>query len=604
VSFLAPWALLLGAAVGVPLLLHLLRRRTGETIQFPAVRYLLRMEREHAREVRLKNLILMVLRVAIILALAFAAARPIGRLPGLGHPPTAVAILLDNSLSSAAADADGPVLARLTAAARSIAEQASATDRLWLVTMDGVVIGGDRTAILDALSRVQPLDGAGDAQGALRRSAALVGESGTPNARIVLLTDGQSTTWTPVVPPEAMTAAISVVAVDGAARVNRAVTAVATEPLHWNPRGAVRATVAGGDSVTWRVIVDGRTVGRGSARSGATLLARVQTPARGWVAGAVELAPDELRGDDLRHFAAHVGEPPAVTVDAGSGPFLRGAVDALVQGGRAVRGTGVLLASAERAQRPGLLFAPSDPVKVADANRALDRAGVPWRFGARREGPAPLQGEGVEGAVARNWHVLTPAGDVSGADTLARVGAAPWAVAGDGYVLVASAAEANATDLTVRAAFVPWLDVLLSQWLAQGSVGAVEVAPGRVVRVPAAVETMESPDGTTQPVTAGVTREAPWKAGVYFWRRGNVRVGALVVNAEAAESDLAHLTADSLATRLGGTPLAVAPIDVGRATFAAGGARVLDRTFLVLALLLLLAETLVARRSIPKTQEA
>ena len=88
-SFLAPWALLLAAAVGVPLVLHLLRRRTGTRFDFPAVRYLLRAEKDHAREVKLRNMLLMLLRIGIVLALALAAARPIGPLfvPGLGHAP-------------------------------------------------------------------------------------------------------------------------------------------------------------------------------------------------------------------------------------------------------------------------------------------------------------------------------------------------------------------------------------------------------------------------------------------------------------------------------------------------------------------------------------
>ena len=74
-SFLAPWALFLAAAAGVPLVLHLLRRRTGTRFDFPAVRYLLRAQKEHAREVRLRNLLLMLLRVAIVVAIAFAASR-------------------------------------------------------------------------------------------------------------------------------------------------------------------------------------------------------------------------------------------------------------------------------------------------------------------------------------------------------------------------------------------------------------------------------------------------------------------------------------------------------------------------------------------------
>ncbi len=424
-----------------------------------------------------------------------------------------------------------------------------------------------------------------------------------PTGRIVVLTDGQASTWGRVGSLPAGSAPIAVVTMDGAPRANAAVTMVATEPLHWNPRGAVRATVSGGDSTTWRVIVEGRTLARGSAQPGATILARVQPTARGWVAGAVELAPDELRADDTRHFAAHVGEPPRITSDPASGPFLAGAVEALVRGGRAVRGTGVLLAAADRARKPALLFAPADPLHIPDANRALERAGIPWRFGARREGPAPLAGAGVDGAVARTWHVLSASGDVSGADTLVRVGGAPWAVAGDGYVLIASAADAAATDLTVRAAFVPWLDALLTQRLVEGSTGAVEVAPGRAGGGPASVDLLESPDGTAIPVRAGSARAAPWVAGVHFWRRGPERVGALVVNAEAAESDLAALSADSIADRLG-TASATSASEVGRATFAAGGRRVLDRSLLAVALLLLLAETLVARRGLPKPQEA
>jgi hypothetical protein len=101
-NFLAPFALALAGAATVPLLLHLLRRKLGEKIDFPAVRYLLRAEKEHSRQLKLRNLLLMLLRVLAVLALAFAAARPVGRLIGTGHAPTALAIVLDNSLSTSA----------------------------------------------------------------------------------------------------------------------------------------------------------------------------------------------------------------------------------------------------------------------------------------------------------------------------------------------------------------------------------------------------------------------------------------------------------------------------------------------------------------------
>jgi hypothetical protein len=358
----------------------------------------------------------------------------------------------------------------------------------------------------------------------------------------------------------------------------------------------VRATLRG-DSASWRVVLDGTSAARGTAAPGAAIVARAQPAARGWIAGALELEPDELRGDDVRHFAVHVGEAPAVSADAAGGAFLRGAVDALIDGGRARRGTQVWIGGAARARRPGILFAPSDPLGVADANRALERAGIPWRLGARRTGAAPLRGAGVSGAQARAWYALTfVGGATTRADTLVRVGNQPWAVAGDGYVLIASAADAEATDLPVRAAFLPWLDALLAERLSVAGGVALDVAPGASVTVPSGVSALEAPDGTTRNVVGGEPLAAPWTAGVYFWRRGDRRAGALVVNPEPDESDLTRLSADSLALVLGATRTLQDPARLGRETFAAGGRRALATPLLILALGLLAAESLVARR--------
>jgi len=81
-GFLAPLWLLAGAAAAVPLLIHLMRRRAGLRIDFPAVRYLVRAEREHSRDLRLRNLLLMILRVAAVLLITLAAAHPIVRMAG------------------------------------------------------------------------------------------------------------------------------------------------------------------------------------------------------------------------------------------------------------------------------------------------------------------------------------------------------------------------------------------------------------------------------------------------------------------------------------------------------------------------------------------
>ena len=141
-GFLAPLWLLAGAAAAVPLLIHLMRRRAGARIEFPAVRYLVRAEREHSRDLRLRNLLLMLLRVAAVLLITLAAAHPIIRMAGGGHARTALAIVLDNSLSTSAVEGGRPVLQQLQARAREVLQRASSTDRVWLVTADGVVHGG------------------------------------------------------------------------------------------------------------------------------------------------------------------------------------------------------------------------------------------------------------------------------------------------------------------------------------------------------------------------------------------------------------------------------------------------------------------------------
>ncbi|MFQ5845887.1 MAG: BatA domain-containing protein [Planctomycetota bacterium] len=103
IGFLQPIALLGLAAAAIPPLLHLIGRKLPPTVVFPAIRYLTATEREYSRRLKLRNLLLLVLRTVIIVLLVLAAARPVARVgAGTSHPPTALALVVDNSLSSGA----------------------------------------------------------------------------------------------------------------------------------------------------------------------------------------------------------------------------------------------------------------------------------------------------------------------------------------------------------------------------------------------------------------------------------------------------------------------------------------------------------------------
>ena len=299
----------------------------------------------------------------------------------------------------------------------------------------------------------------------------------------------------------------------------------------------------------------------------------------------------------------HVGAAPAVAAGPAAGMFARTAIDALAQDGRVARGSDILVGGAESSRRPGVFFAPTDAVQMGAANRALERANIPWTFGAVRSGPAPVTGAGLAGVSALRWYSLAPrtALEPGTVDTLAMVGSDVWAVAGDGYVLVASPLATDGTDLPLRASWVPWLGAAIADHLS-GDAGAItEAVPGATIARPAWAHELEEPDGTHREVSE--TRlQAPDRAGVYFWLRGTQRAGALVVNPEVEESDLARLSIATLQSRFSGAEVA-ATDNAGRwaaSAFSFSGRRALDSSFIVLGLLLLAAEAVVTRAIAPK----
>lgn len=600
-SFLAPLYLLLGAAAAVPLLLHLLRRNVAARVEFPAARYLLRAEQEHSRSLRLRNLLLMLLRVLLVLALALAAAGPFVRglgAAGGGHGTTAVAVVLDNSLSTTAITGGAPLFDTLRAAARLLLRTATPSDKLWLITADGRIHGGSRDALLAELDRITPMQGAGDLPLAVRRASAAVETAPVPARIVAVATDGQRTAWrgaTRIGGPA------SVFVPPGDPPRNRAVIAAAAEPVRWTPRGTITARIDAPDSVGYRVLLDDRTLARGTASRDAPVSVRIAPSERGWRAGRVEIEPDNFSADDARHFAVWIGAPPAVSADASAGPFVATALSTLVADGRVTAGGSVRIAAADAVPNlPALVLPPSDPVRLGAANRSLERLGIPWRFEALNRAPAVARGDRVDGVTVAERYRLTSAGDRAG-DTLATAGGEPWIVAGAGYVLVASRLDPAATTLPLRAAFVPWLADVLSLRLGAppGDLGApIDAVPGQRIRLPAGVDALESAAGERRPMQSERV-DAPDARGVWFVLRAGRRIGAVVVNAPPEESQLARWSADALGNRLAARSARVAGTADAwvRETFAAGTRRPALTPLLLLALLLLAAESAAVRAS-------
>jgi hypothetical protein len=637
-AFLAPFFLALAAFAGVPLLVHLLRRRVGRTVEFPSVRYLLRMEQEHSRERKLRNRLLLLLRMLAALAIALAAARPIARLAGMGHAPAAVALVIDNSMSSGGVRDGQAAIDDIKADARAMMQSLTPDDRAWIVTADGRVLGGSPSALAQSIEALQPLGGRGDLVTATRRAATLA-TSGAPRAPLVaIVSDGQATSWQAAI-ADSLVAGADANAASGTNSVpvrmlmrstrplrNSAVIDVSVTPSRWTPSGVVNFAVHSGDSIPWRIALDGRTVARGTAPSGtfeapAQLSQRLSSSANGWVRGSVELDADELLGDDARWFAIRVAPPPSVAILSEAGPFLTAALATMVDDKRLARGTtgarGVVTVAGADANVPAgavFLTAPLDPVQVGEANRTLARLGIPWRFGAiARDGVLARGDPALDGVQVRVRYPLqySPGGANSGAgaggvvDTIATAGGKPWAVSGDGYVVLASPLEPEATDLPLRAAFVPWVLDVLSQRL--GEDGRIfDATPGQhiVDRVLVGMSALERPDGTLVPLS-GDRLTVPNESGVYFLRRQATRVGAVVVNPEAEESDVRRAApaaiSSTLLNRVQSQTVVIDTIadDWRNHALDQAAGRSLLIPLLIVALIALVIEAILARGAIP-----
>jgi len=343
--FLAPWFLLGLLAAGIPLLLHLRRSRQVRPITFSTTRFFDASFMRAARRARVQDLLLMLLRVAVLCLLALALAQPLIRwsgLPFMAGQPRMVAIVLDDSASMRTVAETGTRFDEAKRAAIALLDELSAErgDRVTLVRAGQREAGS--TMLFDEpaddfdearrLIRImEPTDLATDLDAAIAAAAgslhdATGGVASRSNLEAYVLSDLQPDALLGPTDDE-LPANLGVFFVDCSMRetppANATVAAVqygAARPMVGVPF-AFRALVTNhGDATVTRPVA--LRVGEHTAAVREVTLApgrsevvrfvhRFTDP--GWVTGRVELepadnAPDALRPDDQRHFALHVAD--------------------------------------------------------------------------------------------------------------------------------------------------------------------------------------------------------------------------------------------------------------------------------------------------------
>ena len=103
-SFMNPWLLLAALGVALPVIAHLLNRYRVKRTDWAAMQFLNRSVRVRSRQLRLKDILLLILRCLALVLVVFAIARPTARTSegtpaSLGEQRAAVIIALDASFS-------------------------------------------------------------------------------------------------------------------------------------------------------------------------------------------------------------------------------------------------------------------------------------------------------------------------------------------------------------------------------------------------------------------------------------------------------------------------------------------------------------------------
>ncbi len=208
-------ALLAALTLGlVPVLIHLLNRQRFKTVEFPTLRFLHELQRQKMRQVKVKQMLLLILRTLAVLLLVLAVARPVmrstaGILPGAEARTTAI-IVLDRSASMLT---DGPEGSRF----RSVQTQAQEILALLGDGDDAQLIWADKDPVVfpesptsnvrllrEAVVEARPQEQGGDLVKAIQRARAALGQSQNLHKEVYLLSDFSRGAFPERMPDEAL----------------------------------------------------------------------------------------------------------------------------------------------------------------------------------------------------------------------------------------------------------------------------------------------------------------------------------------------------------------------------------------------------------------
>lgn len=196
--FLQPWVLLAGAAVAIPIILHLYRRRPNRMV-FPALQFLREHELAVRRSLRLREILLLMLRILVILCLVLAFARPVWgpQVTGSGFGNSAVAFVFDTSVRMDYLAEGRTRLDQAKEAAYRLLGRLSPSTQVAIFDCRGGPVGyeTDRAGALAKIRALRTLPGAMPVAAAALRACQLGRSTNGNLLEIVVFTDLTAPGW-------------------------------------------------------------------------------------------------------------------------------------------------------------------------------------------------------------------------------------------------------------------------------------------------------------------------------------------------------------------------------------------------------------------------
>lgn len=241
--FLAPSLLLGLLAAALPALIHRIGRRRARPVRFAAMELLLRAEREVSARRRLRDVLLLIVRTGLAMALPLAFARPFvdvkSDLPAVTGRSQSAVVILDDSASMRRKGRDGSPFEVARTRARAVIEHLSPDSEVaLLLASEGSAalvaeLSSDRARVLLALDAASCSARRADFAAALRRATQILTGAPHGDRLIYAVTDLQASGWEDVAPVPPAAGGPEVVILDvsgGAPWENRAIVGLSAEP--------------------------------------------------------------------------------------------------------------------------------------------------------------------------------------------------------------------------------------------------------------------------------------------------------------------------------------------------------------------------------------